>query len=286
MMRDVIAFDAAVSGLASMNNTPTISVVIPVWNAEAVIAEAVASVQAQTRGDWEILAVDDRSTDQSRAILARLAASDPRIRVLQNTGTKGPGPARNLGISAAQGRFVAFLDADDLWHPKKLARQIAFMESGGHRLSFTAYIRRNMATGVETEIGVPAHVQRKDLLLTNWIACSSAIYDVDFFGFQQMPELRRRQDFAFWLGLLGEADAAGLDEILMIYRQQASSVSSNKGAAAASTWAMYRDHLGLSFPEAAWVFGNYALRGLLRHRAPALARRLGWLHPARRVAND
>ncbi len=269
-----------------MDDTPAISVIIPMWNAAAVIAEAVASARAQTRSDLEILVVDDRSTDESCAIVAKLAAADPRVRMLHNTGAKGPGPARNVGLSAARGRYIAFLDADDLWHPQKLSRQIAFMAAGGHPLSCTAYLRRNVATGAETVIGVPAHIRRKDLLLTNWIACSSAVYDTDFFGFQQMPELRRRQDFAFWLGLLSESDAAGLDEVLMIYRQQAVSVSANKTAAAADTWAMYRGYFGMSLPVAAWVFGNYALRGVLRHRLPALAKRLGWLHSAHQVEND
>jgi teichuronic acid biosynthesis glycosyltransferase TuaG len=258
---------------------PLVSVIIPVHNAADFIRAAIASVQAQTYPHWEIHAVEDGSTDDSAAILATLAAIDPRIHIQHLTAQSGPGPARNTGIRAAKGRFVAFLDADDLWHPEKLSRQINWMLQHSHKLTCTAYTRVTVATGVRTPIGVPARISRSDLLKTNTIACSSAIYDAAHFGLRQMPPLPKRQDFAFWLDLLQDADAAGLNVPLMTYHARTQSVSSAKGKAAAHTWRMYRKHLGLPLPQAAWYFANYALRGLIRNRAPALARTLGWLTP-------
>jgi teichuronic acid biosynthesis glycosyltransferase TuaG len=256
--------------------TPRVSVVIPVYNAAGFVAEAIASVLAQTMPDWELIAVEDGSSDDSLAILQGLA-TDPRITVLSGGPNRGPGPARNRAIAAARGRFIAFLDADDLWHPEKLARQLAFMAQGPV-LSCTGYTRVTLATGATADVGVPARITRNALLHTNTIACSSAIYDTAFFGLRQMPALPRRQDFAFWLDLLLASDAAGLNLPLMTYRERAGSVSSGKGRAARSTWAMYRHHLHLPLPQAVWFFANYALRGAMRRKAPALARALGWLH--------
>jgi teichuronic acid biosynthesis glycosyltransferase TuaG len=254
---------------------PRVSVIMPVFNAAGFVAAAIASVQAQTMPDWELFAIEDGSTDDSLAILHKLT-SDPRIHILSGHANQGPGPARNRGIAAATGRYIAFLDADDLWHPEKLACQLAFMAQG-HVLTCTGYQRITLATGAIADIGVPVRITRASLLRTNSIACSSAIYDATHFGPRQMPALPRRQDFAFWLSLLESADAAGLNQSLMTYRERTQSVSSAKGQAAASTWAMYRGYLHMPLPQAAWYFANYALRGWMRRKTPALARSLGWL---------
>lgn len=260
---------------------PGVSVVIPVFNAAATLEATLASVQAQSRSDWEALLVDDGSTDDSPALMARLAAADRRIRLLRTAGQTGAGPARNAGIAAARGRFIAFLDADDQWHPRKLDLQLAAMRAAGVPLSCTAYRRRDAVTGQETVVGVPARARRGDLLKTNTVACSTAIYDRAHFGPRAMPALRRRQDFAFWLDLLRDTpEVLGLPLVLMTYRQDAGSLSGRKGRAAADTWTMYRGALGLPLPQAAWYFSHYALRGLIRHRLPRLARAVGWMQGA------
>jgi teichuronic acid biosynthesis glycosyltransferase TuaG len=260
---------------------PAVSVVMPVWNSAATVAEAIGSVLAQTFGDLELICVDDASDDASCAIIAALAKTDPRISLLRQPSNAGAGPARNAGIRAARGRYVAFLDADDLWHKQKLAQQIPWMHEGGHAFTYTAYAR----SGGEADmvpVGVPDRVTRAQLLHTNVIGCSTVIYDSHFLGQRQMPNLRRRQDFALWLQILADIPCAmGLNIALTTYRMHPQSLSSNKGVAARATWHLYRDTLALNLPHAAWVFGNYAARGFLRHKAPALASRLGWLLEAR-----
>ena len=261
--------------------SPLVSVVIPVFNAADTLAGTVASVQAQSLTDWEALLIEDGSTDESPAICARLAAADPRLRLLRTGGQAGAGPARNAGIAAARGRFIAFLDADDQWHPRKLDLQLAAMAAAGLPFSCTAYDLVPVGGGARRVVGVPARASRADLLKTNTVACSTAIYDRAHFGPRAMPALRRRQDFAFWLDLLRDTPAVlGLPLVLMTYRESPASLSGAKGLAAADTWRMYRQALGLSRAEASWYFGHYALRGLLRHRLPGLARRLGWLEGA------
>jgi glycosyltransferase involved in cell wall biosynthesis len=280
MMTNDPGLGAPVTG----SGRPHVSVVIPVYNGRDFVAEAIGSVQAQTHDDWEMILIDDGSDDGSLDLLQAAAASDARISVLRTAGRTGPGPARNAGIDAARGRHVAFLDADDLWHPQKLARQIAWMETEGLHLTCTGMLRRNMQTGAESLQGVPARITRKMMLKTNLIACSTAVFDRDHFGPRHMPALKRRQDYAFWLSLLGDDGVAGgLPLVLATYRQRAVSVSSSKLRAAADTWAMYRGHLGLPVTQTMASFAHYAMRGLLRHKAPGLARRLGWLHEARHV---
>lgn len=268
--------------LSPQSRTPRISVIMPVHNAAAFLADTIASVQAQSLPDWELLAVDDGSADTSAAIIADLAAADPRIRLLSTGGNLGAGGARNCAMDAAQGRFLAFLDADDLWHPQKLSHQLAAMQSAGVPFSCTAYLRQNLDTGTQTVIGVPAQATWADLLKTNTVACSTAMIDTAHFGARRMSSLRRRQDFLFWLDLLQATPVVlGLPEVLMTYRQHDRSLSAPKTQAAANTWTMYRQALNLPLLTAAWYFGNYALRGVLRHRAPKLARALGWLHAAK-----
>lgn len=115
--------------------------VTPVWNAARFLAEAAANVAAQTRPDWEHILVDDGSTDGSRNLAAALAAADPRVRLLAWDDNRGAAAARNAAIRAARGRYIAFLDADDRWHPEKLARQVGYMQATGATLVFSAYRR-------------------------------------------------------------------------------------------------------------------------------------------------
>ncbi len=267
-------------------SSPVVSVVIPVYDAADVIGDAVASIQAQTFPDWEAILVDDGAQVGSTQtqVLAAIAAADPRVTVVATAGKQGAGPARNLGMETGTGQYIAFLDADDLWHPRKLELQLAAMRAQSAPVSCTAFDRVNVATGKTTTIGVPATVTRSQLLRTNVIACSSAIFDRAHFGNRQMPALRRRQDFAFWLSLLADgSQAIGVPFPLMTYRQMPTSLSAPKHKAARDTWTMYRAHLGLNPVVASYYFGSYALRGVARHFAPGLARKLGWVHSTRPV---
>ncbi len=264
-----------------MKNHIEISVIIPIFNAEQTIEETVVSVQNQSRTDWQALIIDDGSDDNSAEIVARLAVDDNRIKLFATEGRKGAGAARNLGIKKAQGRYIAFLDADDFWHERKLEMQLAEMERHRAPFSCTAYLRRNFDTGEVRVFGVPEKTTRTQLLKTNIVGCSTAIYDQSYFGLRQMPLVEMRQDFALWLELLNDTShVLGLPLILTTYREQSNSLSGKKDRAAVATWKLYRKALRLSRPSAAWYFANYAVRGMFRHKFPQIARRLGWLHDA------
>ena len=246
-------------------SAPLFSVVTPVWNGAATIPGTVASVRAQSLGDWELLLVDDASTDGSRDLAQALAAADPRIRLIERETNGGAAAARNAAIRAARGRLIAFLDADDRWHPEKLARQAAFIAAGGHGLVFSAY-RRVAADG--TPLGVvrpPARVGRDQLLRGNVIGCLTAVYDTAVFGKAEMPDLRRRQDYGLWLRLLRQvAYAHSLPEVLADYRVAPASLSGGKLGAAAATWRLYREAEGLGRPRAAFYLGHNLVRAALK----------------------
>ena len=259
--------------------TANVSIVMPLYNAADRVEEGVRSVQAQSLSDWELLVVDDASTDDSVKRVEALAAEDARIRVLRLERNGGPALARNAGIREARGRYIAFLDSDDAWAPEKLARQVAAMERGAV-FSFTAMERFDEQGRRLSAAGVPERVSYEEMLKTNYVGCSTAMYDTRYFGKVEMPQIDRRQDYGLWLRLLKRVEVAhGLNEPLVRYTVRSGSVSSNKLTTAAYTWRVYRELERLSWVRSGYCLAHQTGRALVRNRCPRVARRLGWLHP-------
>ena len=257
---------------------PAVSIVMPVYNGEAFIVKSIFSVLQQSFQDWELIVVDDVSVDTSVNCVKIHSAEDERIRLIQLDMNSGAAVARNKAIDYARGRYIAFLDSDDLWLPHKLERQLAFMEQTGASFSFSAYEKIDAYCNPLGQVGVPAKVEYSDLLKTCSIGCLTAIYDTKYFGKVYMPNIRKRQDFGLWLSLLKRTNYAyGLNEVLAQYRVRPDSISANKLSAAKYQWMIYRDIEKISLPASIYYFGNYAVRGLLKTKAPALARKLGVL---------
>ncbi|MCG7625977.1 glycosyltransferase family 2 protein [Epibacterium sp. Ofav1-8] len=242
---------------------PVVSVIMPVYNAEVTLEQAVASVRAQCFQAWELLLIEDGSQDGSAEVCARLTRQDERIRLLRQPGNTGAAAARNAGLAAARGRYIAFLDADDRWLENKLQRQITFMQETGTVFAYSGFWR---ARGSERhQVRVPERVTRAALLRGNVIGCLTAIYDREYFGALQMPLLRMRQDFAFWLLLLERCEEArGIDEPLAIYHVHQHSLTAGRGRAMQATWHMYRTHLGLPAWQAVWYMSSHLIRRFLR----------------------
>lgn len=244
---------------------PLVTVVTPVWNAAATLGATVASVRAQTLPDWELILVDDASTDGSRDLARALAAGEPRIRLIARETNGGAAAARNAAIRAARGRLIAFLDADDRWYPEKLARQTAFMARAGHAFVFAGY-RRVAADG--RPLGVvrpPARVAHDELLRGNVIGCLTAVYDTAVLGRVEMPDVRRRQDYGLWLRLLRQVPFAhALPEPLADYRVAPTSLSGGKLGAARATWTLYREVEGLGRARAGWYLAHNLARAALK----------------------
>ncbi len=249
-----------------MQDQVAVTVLMPVHNAAATLRDAVGSVRGQSRGDWELILIDDASTDGSGALAQDLAGEDGRIRLLTLPHNQGAAAARNHGLALARGRYIAFLDADDLWHPEKLARQLDFLARTGAALSFTGYSRVAADGRRIASVQVPDAVDHATLLRRNLLGCLTVIYDSARCGPVPMPGLRRQHDFALWLDLTRRfGPARGLNQDLATYRVAPGSLSGSRLAAARDLWRVYRQCEGLSFLRTLGYFGGY-LAFALRHR--------------------
>lgn len=248
-----------------------VSVIMPNYGYDRRLHAAVESVLAQSEPVREILISDDASPDnaaeQLRADFAEMDTGAVEIRILETDTNGGPGRARNRAIAEAKGRYIAFLDADDAWLPEKIARQIAFMQETGAGLSYTGYEMVDEQGEHVSYFTPPARLTRDDMLRSNSIGCLTAIYDAGSFGRFYMPTIRKRQDLALWLIIIGQlGPAQGMPQPLARYTRREGSVSSNKFKAAAYQWRLYREVLGMDVISASRNFVHYAVNGYAKHR--------------------
>lgn len=263
---------------------PQVSIIMPAFNAARTIFESIRSAQLQDFVDWELLVIDDGSRDHTVDLVRQLQAADPRIKILTTGGRTGAAQARTTGIQAALGRYIAFLDSDDVWLPNKLSVQLNLFESTGCNFCYSAYRKMDDDGLVGAAIvGVPDALSYRDILKTNQIGCLTAIYDSHFFGRIRIPSLGRasdhgfwkfflkgqviHEDYGLWLSLLKKpgAVARGVQEPLAHYRVGRNTRSSNKIAAATSQWLIYRRLEGLGFWSSAYYFSHYAIHGLRKY---------------------
>lgn len=248
---------------------PLISVITPTYNAEDYIEETIVSVQKQTYQHWEMIIVDDCSTDETLKIIERLAKNDSRIKVYAQNENQGAGHTRNKALRVSSGRFIAFLDSDDQWREEKLEKQLRFMLDNHYAFTYTGYDRLQLNDQGLSEIkpvNVPRQTTYQKLLKKNVIGCLTVMIDRDQTGPIQMLDIRRRQDYALWLELtrLG-FEAHGLTDSLALYRVRVDSISSNKLVVAKQNWRIYREVEKLSLPVAIWYFGHYAILKTLEY---------------------
>jgi teichuronic acid biosynthesis glycosyltransferase TuaG len=245
-----------------------VSIVTPAYNAETFLPSTIDSVVNQTYSEWEWHIVDDCSRDGTRRLVEEHARADPRIRLVALATNSGPAMARQAGVAAAKGRYIAFLDSDDLWMPGKLERQLRFMAQQEAGLSFTAFRRISRdGSRVGRLIQVPARLSYRQLLGNTAIATSTAIVDRRVTGSFAMVKTYY-DDFALWLEITRRGCVAhGLDQDLMRYRVLEGSVSRKKGRSAMMVWRIYREVEGLGFARASWCFARYAFNALRKYRA-------------------
>ncbi len=262
-----------------MTLDPEVSIITPCYNAANTLGRTIDSVLSQKFKSWELLLVDDKSLDGTYKKALAYANTDNRIQLIKLDRNSGAAIARNTGIAYAKGRFIAFIDADDQWHSDKLQIQINRMKKQNWPLSYTAFTRINDSGSPINTVGVPHRVSYKSLLKTNYIGCSTAIYDTEKIGKVFMPELRKRQDFGLWLRILRTTDFGyGINTPLTLYRVGEDSLSSNKRKTTGYNWRLYRQTEGLSLMLSAYYFAQYAIRGVLRSKLPRIATAFGLLH--------
>ena len=218
-----------------------VSVIMPAYNCEKYIAEAIKSVLNQTYQNWELIIVDDCSNDGTEEVVKSF--NDSRIMFFKNEVNSGADVARNRAISAANGRWLAFLDSDDIWKPEKLEKQLEFMCSTGAEFSFTAYEQIDeYGTSTDMVCVPPETVDYKKMIrLADPIGNLTAIYDTKRVGKITVPHIKKRNDFALWLQVLKKIDIGyGMSEILASYRVRSDSLSGNKLKLIKYHWELYR----------------------------------------------
>ena len=244
-----------------------ISIIIPVHNAGAFIEETVESVLAQSVGNWELILVENGSTDDSVEKLNRLSELDSRIKVIDLHESASAARARNAGIDASSGRYIAFLDADDLWRIEKLEKELNFLKSKNAAFVFTGYeFGDDEAKPTGKIVKVPESINHTQAMKNTTIFTSTVMFDTKLVDKEElhMPEIKS-EDTALWWKVLRKGYLAyGLDENLVIYRRPSKSLSSNKFEAIRRIWYLYRKWEQLSFIKSAWYFMHWAARAVIR----------------------
>ena len=243
-----------------------VSIITPSYNSEKFVSKTIVSVLSQTYKNWEMIIVDDCSPDNSSQIIEKYCKNDSRIKLIKLEQNSGPAVARNRAIEEAKGRYIAFLDADDLWLAEKLEQQLAFMQKNNTAFTYSGY---KLVSEEDDDLGV--FIPRKELtyeeiLKTNDIGCLTAIYDAQKLGKIYMPNILKRQDYGLWLKILKQiGHTSGIQEPLAVYRIRKNSVSSNKLKAAGYQWKIYREIEKLNFTKSIYYFMHYALKGILKY---------------------
>lgn len=247
-----------------MENQPLVSIIVPCYNMEHFIADTIMSVKRQTFSNWELLIVDDVSVDNTVPVIEKFCADDNRIHLAVNEQHTGIAPSRNKAINMAKGRFLAFLDADDVWHPEKLERQLKFMQEQKIGLSYSSY-------DLVDEIGKPlgkviktaGTLTHQDYLRNTIIGCSTVMVDTQLVGQVTVPDFRTSEDTATWLDIMKKGfKAYAIEEPLTSYRIREKSASSNKLKAASDLWRVYRKHEKMSFFKTLYFFFCYAFNAI------------------------
>lgn len=220
-----------------------VSIIMPAYNAEKTISEAVKSVLSQTVKTWELIVIDDGSTDKTATILSELAAMDGRIRFLQNEKNQGVSYTRNRAVESAKGEWIAFLDSDDMWKPEKLEKQLALLEKYPEMvICFTASsFIDDSGNSYNYTMPAPERITYKELLHKNLMSCSSVMIRASVMKEIKMPADNMHEDFFAWLTVLKKHKFAyGINEPLLIYRLSANSKSGNRIKSAKMLFNSYR----------------------------------------------
>ena len=246
-----------------------ISIVVPVYNAAKFIDNTIKTVLDQTYENWELLLAYDCSDENTAQLIKPYTEKDSRIKFIpspEKTNT-GPGPTRNRGIDEAKGDYLAFLDADDFWHPEKLERQLAFVKKKGCEFCFTGYEFANEEGKLSgKKVYVPEKYTYDEVLHRTIIWTATVMFDMHKLTKEDiyMPDARA-EDTACWLQVLKKIDYAyGLNEILAYYRRSKGTYSSNKLLACKKIWSVYRDTEKLSLPKSISCFTAYAINAVKR----------------------
>ena len=249
------------------NSTPMVSVIMPAYNAERFVEDAIRSVIGQTVSDWELLVLDDGSSDKTAELVRRLAETDKRIRFLPNEKNMGVARTRNRGFDLCRGQYIALLDSDDVWHPEKLEKQLLLANKTRADVVYCSYaIVDAIGNKSRPDYLVPEQTDFDKLLRENVIGCSTVVLSRKVICQHRFETDFYHEDYVLWLKLLRSAfRATGCTEPLVHWRLIENSRSFNKRKAAGNRWRIYRDYLHLPLGKSVLAFAAYGAAGLRKY---------------------
>lgn len=204
-----------------------VSIVMPSYNTAKFISVAIESVLMQTYQNWELLIVDDCSTDNTDEVVNQYLV-DERIRYIKNDTNSGAAVSRNRALREAKGKWIAFLDSDDLWEADKLQKQILFMKDNDYHFSYTNYVEIDEESKVNGKsVTGPKRISKHGMYNYCWMGCLTVMYDADAVGLIQIPDIKKNNDYAMWLKVCKKANCYLLDETLARYRKRSGSISNH-----------------------------------------------------------
>ena len=245
-----------------------VSIVTPTFNSEKFISETIQSVQNQTYTNWEMIIVDDCSTDNTANLVTEKAQLDRRITFIRLNQNSGPAKARNAGIEKVSGKYMTFLDADDIWFPEFISTSIETIIAKNIFFVFSSYRRSNEKLEfVYSDFIVPEKVTYTDILKSNSISCLTAFIDIEKLGKKRMPDIFKRQDMGLWLQYLKEIPFAyGIQKPMAIYRIRENSLSRKKSKLLKYQWQFYREVEHLSILQSCYYMINWMYKGFVKYR--------------------
>ncbi|WP_214805573.1 MULTISPECIES: glycosyltransferase family 2 protein [unclassified Exiguobacterium] len=240
-----------------------VSIITPVYNCEKYLTRTIESVQKQTYENWEMILIDDCSTDTSKEIIRKFEIFDERIKYIKNQQNSGAALSRNKGIEVARGDFIAFLDSDDVWDPYKLEKQLNFMIKNKYDFSSTAYNKINENNEIILDkISVQNEMDYKNLLKYN-CGNSTVMYNAKNIGKFFIPNIRKRNDYLMWLTIIKKTKKIyGLNEVLASHRIRSGSISQNKLSLIKYHWIVYRTYEKLSIFKTIGLIHYWIIKGL------------------------
>lgn len=226
-----------------------VSIITPTYNAGKYIRETLQSVLNQSYQNWEMILADDASTDNTVVIIEEFARKDNRIKLFKLQKNRGNGFARNAALEKATGKYIAYLDADDLWFREKLEKQIQFLKTNNLHFTFSFYDSIDEeGDNLNRRVESPNPLTYKQLIFCNYVGNLTAIYDADYFGKIILETSQKRQDWRIWLTILKQIKTAKpVPESLAFYRIRKNSVSSSKFKLVKHNFGVYREFHGHNF---------------------------------------
>jgi len=245
-----------------------VSIITPTYNSAKFVAETIQSVQNQTYQNWEMIIVDDGSSDETESVVLSIIQNDNRIQFHKLSQNSGPAVARNTGIEKASGAYMTFIDADDIWFPTFIENNIKTIQETGIPFVFSSYRRANeQLEFIYSDFIVPHKVSYTDILKSNSISCLTAFLYIKKLGKKYMPLIRKRQDMGLWLNYLKVIPFAhGIQETQAIYRIRENSLSRKKSDLIKYQWQFYREVEKLNVFQATYYMLHWMYRGFMKYR--------------------